>query len=120
MIDRARVVALAAAAGIHLDAEELDRIPAQLSDILEQMTRIIEIGREPESSTEADQRNAVDAVPQTLRADVPGADALVGTLSRFAPDVREGFFTVPILPTHAHLTHVKPASVPPKSNEGAS
>jgi aspartyl/glutamyl-tRNA(Asn/Gln) amidotransferase C subunit len=102
VIDRPQVVALAAAAGIHLDAEEMDRIAAQLSDILEQMSRIIEIGREPETSPDVEQYDTIAATPQPLRADVPGADALAGTLSRFAPDVREGFFTVPLVPTHAH------------------
>jgi aspartyl/glutamyl-tRNA(Asn/Gln) amidotransferase C subunit len=102
MIDRAMVMRLAAAAQIDLASEELDRIPAQLTDILEQMSRIMEMGRAPlsESEAKAGLETGSDATPQPLRADVPGADALTGTLSRFAPEVRDGFFTVPLLPTH--------------------
>jgi Asp-tRNA(Asn)/Glu-tRNA(Gln) amidotransferase C subunit len=37
---------------------------------------------------------------QPLRPDEPGADTIHGALNRFAPEVRDGFFTVPLLPTH--------------------
>jgi Asp-tRNA(Asn)/Glu-tRNA(Gln) amidotransferase C subunit len=108
-VDRALVIRLAEAARIELAAEELDRIAAQLSDILDQIAPLAELGREtgrddgavgaPDLS--ARDVGAPDAAPaQRLRADEPGADRLHGTLARFAPEVREGFFTVPLLPTH--------------------
>lgn len=116
MIDNAMVQKLAAAAHIDLAPEELDRMAVQLTDILEQISSLTQVSKATDTSADrrADARQAghadtavtatepadVRAVTQPLRPDEPGADKLHGTLSRFAPEVRDGFFIVPLLPSH--------------------
>jgi aspartyl/glutamyl-tRNA(Asn/Gln) amidotransferase C subunit len=95
VIDHARVVQLADASRIELAPEEVPRLTSQLGDILEQMSVLLaldaESGAQCEDPTERD--NATDV--QQLRADEAGPDTLHGTPGRFAPDLYDGFFTVP-------------------------
>ena len=93
-IDRTTVLRLADAAAIELVGDEIDRIAAQLTDILEQIATLADYADAPHQITTA-------ASPiQPLRDDVLNPDLLAGTLSRYAPELREGFFTLPKLPTH--------------------
>lgn len=107
LIDPAMVLKLANASRIDLDRDEIDRIAAQLTDILSQIAPIAEMVAADEERT----HSAPGPMPpadaplhaaetQKLRPDTPGADRIHGALSRFAPEVREGFFTVPLLPSH--------------------
>ena len=111
MIDRTQIARLADAASIRLDAVELDRITAQLRDILQQLEVLIPLS-EPANGGGSDAAGEVDAagiVPidafadgwpdgVVLREDTPAADPLAGTITRFAPETRRGFFTVPPVP----------------------
>ena len=94
VIDQEMIRTLAEASRIDLAPEELARLAAQLTDILEQISPLSDVASSSGFAAHA------DAPAQPLRADVPGADKLHGPLSRFAPEMREGFFTVPVLPTH--------------------
>jgi aspartyl/glutamyl-tRNA(Asn/Gln) amidotransferase C subunit len=91
---------LADAASIELAPEEVDRIASQLTDILEQIAPLAEY-----ANPDLEPVDPVILLPpdlaQPLREDVVAPDPLAGTLSRFAPDVRDGFFSVPVLPSHA-------------------
>ncbi len=104
MIDRAMVRHLADAARIDLAVEEVDRIADQLTDILDELGVVRALGEADGAATvdtvRSDTMHEVEPPMQPLRADVPGADALIGTAARFAPEVRDGFFTVPLLPSH--------------------
>ena len=93
MLDRAMVQKLAAAAHIDLALEEVDRLAAQLTDILEQIAPLSEL-----AGTAADGGERTPQ-PVILRADEPAADPMVGSITRFAPEVKLGFFTVPKLPS---------------------
>jgi Asp-tRNA(Asn)/Glu-tRNA(Gln) amidotransferase C subunit len=108
VIDHGMVLKLASAAHIDLAREEVERIALQLTDILSQIAPIADMVAADEARTHASPAPSAPAdaplLPseaQPLRADVTGADVLHGTLSRFAPEMREGFFTVPLLPTHS-------------------
>jgi aspartyl/glutamyl-tRNA(Asn/Gln) amidotransferase C subunit len=95
VIDNARVVQLADASRIELAPEEVPRLASQLADILEQMSVLLALEADSDAQCEdpTDRDNAGDV--QQLRADEAGPDALHGTLGRFAPDIYDGFFTVP-------------------------
>ena len=92
MVDRALVLKLAAAAHIALEREEVDRIAAQLTDILSQMAPLADL-----AGTEVP--TSADPAIVGLRSDEPGADPMTGGITRFAPEVKDGFFTVPRLPS---------------------
>src|SRR4051812_10199385 len=90
---------LASQARLDLAPEEVERLAVQLSGILEQMDALTELGTAAEG--DVDERDPSVTAAGLLRSDDAAPDALIGTLSRFAPEVHEGFFTVPVLPTHA-------------------
>ncbi len=107
VVDRAMVRKLADAACVELAAEEIDRIASQLTDILEQIAPLAAY-----ADPDLEPVDAVVLLPpdfvQPLREDVVASDPLVGTLSRFAPDVRDGFFSEPVLPSHADPSQTTP------------
>lgn len=92
MVDRALVLKLAAAAHIALEREEVDRLAAQLTDILSQIAPLADLAGAAAASSQAPSETA-------LRSDEPGADPMTGGITRFAPEVKQGFFTVPRLPS---------------------
>jgi aspartyl-tRNA(Asn)/glutamyl-tRNA(Gln) amidotransferase subunit C len=90
MIDRAQVLHVARLARLRLSDEELERMPGELSKILEHVERMDELdldGVEPTSHVVALQNVLRDDVP---RPSLPRERALQG-----APDVAEGGFRVP-------------------------
>lgn len=93
MVDTALVLKLAAAAHIALEREEVDRLAAQLTDILSQIAPLAELA-------DTDVPQPAQPAGVMLRDDEPGADPMTGSITRFAPEVKEGFFTVPRLPSH--------------------
>ena len=96
MVDRALVQKLASAAHITLATEEVDRLAAQLTDILSQIAPLAQLAAGAVEGVEA---GAVPALaPTALRADETGADPMTGGITRFAPEVKAGFFTVPRQP----------------------
>ena len=84
---------LAALARLALDDGQAEAMAAQLTDIL---------GHVDGLDTLSDDGTAPggDGAPAPLRADLPGADALDREPADFAPEWRDGFFTVPRLPSH--------------------
>jgi aspartyl/glutamyl-tRNA(Asn/Gln) amidotransferase C subunit len=91
VVDTALVLKLAASAHIALEREEVERLAAQLTDILSQIAPLADL-----ADTEVPRPARAEGV--TLRSDEPGGDPMTGSITRFAPEVKEGFFTVPRLP----------------------
>jgi aspartyl-tRNA(Asn)/glutamyl-tRNA(Gln) amidotransferase subunit C len=91
-VTRDEVEAMARLARLRLDADEADRLAAQLSDILSHMDalRSAALDGVPPFSIAAS-----DVAPP--RGDVPGADPLLLPPATLAPVWRDGFFTVPRL-----------------------
>jgi Asp-tRNA(Asn)/Glu-tRNA(Gln) amidotransferase C subunit len=86
----------------------------QLSDILGEIAGLASVPADAHATADvpahvdahahahSDAEAHADAQP--LRTDVVAPDKLHGSLSRFAPEIRDGFFTVPVLPTHRQDT----------------
>jgi aspartyl-tRNA(Asn)/glutamyl-tRNA(Gln) amidotransferase subunit C len=90
MIDREQVLHVARLARLRLSEEELERMPAELSKILEHVERMDMLdldGVEPTSHVVEVQNVLRDDVP---RPSLPRERALQG-----APDVADGGFRVP-------------------------
>jgi aspartyl-tRNA(Asn)/glutamyl-tRNA(Gln) amidotransferase subunit C len=90
MIDRDQVLHVARLARLRLSDEELERMPAELSKILEHVERMNELdleGVEPTSHVVELQNVLREDVP---RPSLPRDRALAG-----APDVADGGFRVP-------------------------
>jgi aspartyl-tRNA(Asn)/glutamyl-tRNA(Gln) amidotransferase subunit C len=90
MIDRDQVLHVARLARLRLTDEELERMPGELSHILEHVERMDELdleGVEPTSHVVELQNVLRDDVP---RPSLPRERALAG-----APDVADGGFRVP-------------------------
>jgi aspartyl-tRNA(Asn)/glutamyl-tRNA(Gln) amidotransferase subunit C len=90
MIDRDQVLHVARLSRLALSAEELERMPAELSKILEHVEKMDELdldGVEPTSHVVELQNVLRDDEPRPC---LPREQALAG-----APDVAEGGFRVP-------------------------
>ena len=90
MIDRDQVLHVARLARLRLTGEELERIPAELSKILEHVEKMDELdldGVEPTS-------HVVD-LTNVLREDVPRPSLDRETALAQAPDAADGGFRVP-------------------------
>jgi aspartyl-tRNA(Asn)/glutamyl-tRNA(Gln) amidotransferase subunit C len=90
MIDRDQVLHVARLARLRLSDEELERMPAELSKILEHVERMDELdfeGVEPTSH--------VVEVQNVLREDVPRPSLPRERALQGAPDVADGGFRVP-------------------------
>ncbi|MDX1674754.1 MAG: Asp-tRNA(Asn)/Glu-tRNA(Gln) amidotransferase subunit GatC [Longimicrobiales bacterium] len=86
---------IAELAGLRPDDDALERLAADLSDILDHMAalRAVAIDGVPPFTV------AGDRAP--LRPDEPGADPLDGAPGKAAPGWADGLFTVPRLRSHA-------------------
>lgn len=89
---RDAIVAAVRLARLDLTPDALERIAAQVADIL---SHVEELAALPVDGVEAVGGVAEGGAPR--RADVPGADALHAPPSAFAPAWQDGFFTVPRL-----------------------
>jgi aspartyl-tRNA(Asn)/glutamyl-tRNA(Gln) amidotransferase subunit C len=90
MIDRDQVLHVARLARLRLSDEELERMPAELSKILEHVERMNRLeleGVEPTSH--------VVELQNVLRQDVPRPCLPRETALRGAPDIANGGFRVP-------------------------
>ncbi|MFW5951774.1 MAG: Asp-tRNA(Asn)/Glu-tRNA(Gln) amidotransferase subunit GatC [Gemmatimonadota bacterium] len=96
---------IAALAGLDLDDEELDRLTGDLNDILAHVDALAAVAEKAAGLRDAARVATTYPVPGDtegrLRPDEPGSDPLVTPPARLAPDFREGFFTVPLLASHA-------------------
>jgi aspartyl/glutamyl-tRNA(Asn/Gln) amidotransferase C subunit len=89
---RDAIIAAVRLARLELSAQALDRLAAQVADILDHVEELAAI---PLDGAEAIGGIADWAAPR--RADEPAADPLHGTLADLAPAWHDGFFTVPRL-----------------------
>lgn len=90
---------LAALARLDLAADEVERLAAQLSDILTHADGLPPLPEDERPPAERPPAGlAPDAAP--LREDVPGPDPLACDPADLAPEWRDGLFTVPRLPSH--------------------
>jgi len=90
-VTSADVLHVAALARLRLSVAEVDKLTAQLNDILAHVTELAEAGTagvEPEPAT---------TWPARLRGDGEPADTLALPPAELAPAWAEGFFTVPRL-----------------------
>jgi aspartyl-tRNA(Asn)/glutamyl-tRNA(Gln) amidotransferase subunit C len=90
-VTSADVLHVAALARLRLSAAEVEKLTAQLNDILAHVTELAEAGTggiEPEPAT---------TWPARLRADDQPADTLALPPAELAPAWAAGFFTVPRL-----------------------
>lgn len=83
---------MAALARLRLEPEEAARLTGDLNSILEHVAALREV------SVEGVEAEGVLEGPAPVRDAEPGPDPLFRPPSSFAPDWREGFFTVPRLP----------------------
>jgi Asp-tRNA(Asn)/Glu-tRNA(Gln) amidotransferase C subunit len=112
---REDVLETARLARLALTTDEVERMRHELDGILRHIETIRQVaaGAAPDGAGSAAEHAgaATDAVNAAagvsaadhsapLRPDQPGSDSLDMPLSSFAPEWREGFFTVPRLPTH--------------------
>ncbi len=102
-VGRAEVLRIAALARVALSDEEADRLGRDLQDILDHVDALPEVAHAGSGPTEsgADGIDAAESDLRGTRPDEPGADPLAGGIEAFAPEVRDGFFTVPRLVSHA-------------------
>jgi aspartyl/glutamyl-tRNA(Asn/Gln) amidotransferase C subunit len=94
MVDRQDVAGAARMARLRLDATELDRLTAELADII----RHVAVLREADLSGVPPFSGFDDGAP--LRPDTEGADPLVMPPGSAAPAWADGFFVVPRLAAH--------------------
>lgn len=85
---------LGSLARLDLDDDEVAGLARQLSEILEHVDRLDPGG----DAGGAGASTSVEATP--LRGDLPGPDPLDPGPEGFAPEWRDGFFTVPRLASH--------------------
>jgi aspartyl-tRNA(Asn)/glutamyl-tRNA(Gln) amidotransferase subunit C len=90
MIDREQVLHVARLARLRLSEEELGRMPAELSKILEHVERMDELELAGVAPT-----SHVVALENVLREDVPRRSLPRERALEGAPDVAEGGFRVP-------------------------
>ena len=90
-VSPAEVLAVAKLARLRLSPEEVARFTEQLNGILSHVDELIAV------DAAGDEDGDIGG-SAPLRGDEPGADPLLRPPSEFAPDWREGFFTVPRLP----------------------
>jgi aspartyl-tRNA(Asn)/glutamyl-tRNA(Gln) amidotransferase subunit C len=90
MIDREQVVHVARLARLELSDEELERMAAELSKILEHVDRIAELDLEGVEPT-----SHVVALENVLRADEPRPSWPRERMLEQAPDPTDGAFRVP-------------------------
>lgn len=81
---------IAGLAGLELEADEVDRLAAELGEVLEHFDRL------PGLETDGAPGPRREGV--RLRPDVPSADPMAAGPERAAPDWRDGYFVVPRLP----------------------
>ena len=96
---------LAVLARITLSDAAAEALAAQLTDVLDHVEALeAPSDDEPTTSDRVPPSNPDPTGRETLRAplraDVPGADTLDRPPADFAPEWRDGFFTVPRLPSH--------------------
>lgn len=89
---RDAIIAAVRLARLELSPAELERLAAQVADILEHVEELAAI---PVEGAEAVGGIAEGGAPR--RADEPGADELRVPLAGLAPEWADGFFTVPRL-----------------------
>lgn len=105
-VDRDEVTRIAELAKLDLDAAEADRLTQEMNRILDYAERLR--GLDPSSTPVEDTvagagdfagTSAADAAteagPRDGGSDASGADPLIHPPSAFAPEMQEGFFTVP-------------------------
>ena len=90
MIDRDQVLHVARLARLRLSDEELERMPAELSKILEHVERMDELDLEGVEPT-----SHVVELQNVLREDVPRPSLPRQRALQGAPDVADGGFRVP-------------------------
>jgi aspartyl-tRNA(Asn)/glutamyl-tRNA(Gln) amidotransferase subunit C len=90
MIDRDQVLHVARLARLRLTDEELERMPAELSKILDHVEKMDELDLEGVEPTS----HVVD-VTNVLREDVPRPSLPLERALAGAPDVADGGFRVP-------------------------
>ena len=90
MIDRDQVLHVARLARLRLSDEELERMPAELSKILEHVERMNRLALEGVEPT-----SHVVELQNVLREDVPRPCLPRDTALQGAPDVANGGFRVP-------------------------
>jgi aspartyl-tRNA(Asn)/glutamyl-tRNA(Gln) amidotransferase subunit C len=90
MIDRDQVLHVARLARLHLSEEELERMPAELSKILDHVERMDELDLEGVEPT-----SHVVELQNVLREDVPRPSLPRERALEGAPDVADGGFRVP-------------------------
>jgi aspartyl-tRNA(Asn)/glutamyl-tRNA(Gln) amidotransferase subunit C len=90
MIDRDQVLHVARLARLRLSDEELERMPAELSKILEHVERMDQLDLEGVEPT-----SHVVALENVLREDVPRPSLPRERALAGAPDVADGGFRVP-------------------------
>jgi aspartyl-tRNA(Asn)/glutamyl-tRNA(Gln) amidotransferase subunit C len=90
MIDRDQVLHVARLARLHLSEEELERMPAELSKILDHVERMDELDLEGVEPT-----SHVVELQNVLREDVPRPSLPRERALEGAPEVADGGFRVP-------------------------
>jgi aspartyl-tRNA(Asn)/glutamyl-tRNA(Gln) amidotransferase subunit C len=90
MIDRDQVLHVARLARLRLSAEELERMPGELSKILEHVERMDELDLDDVEPT-----SHVVELQNVLREDVPRPSLPRERALAGAPDVADGGFRVP-------------------------
>jgi aspartyl-tRNA(Asn)/glutamyl-tRNA(Gln) amidotransferase subunit C len=94
-MDRETVMRIAALARLRLDRDEVERLTAQLNDILRHVEALGAVDVAGVEGGAGAVGVAGGAAP--LREDVPGADPLARPPAELAPAWMDGFFTVPRL-----------------------
>ena len=97
---------IAELARLRLEPGEVDELAVQLSSILEHMEALGDAGSAPGGGASAGREQDAfgSASPGSLRPDEPGSDPLAAPPGVFAPEFRDGLFTLPRVGFHSGAT----------------
>lgn len=96
MSTRGDLPRIARLAGLHFTEAELDLLADELDEVLARVAELDQV-----EVVDVSVLRGASTAAAALRPDVAGSDELAVPPSYLAPEWREGFFTVPRLPTHS-------------------
>jgi len=104
-VSRTDVLRIAELARLRLSQDEVSRLTGELNDILGHVAALgeVDVGNVPAMGLAAEWEAPV-------REDVPGADSLAIPIEKIAPEMIEGFYTVPRLAALGGAGDDSPAS----------
>lgn len=105
-VGREDVRRIAALARLELTDEELDTLAGDMRDILAHVDALRTADLTDDDIDDAHPRHLHSPLAEAparggLRRDAPATDALSTDIASFAPELRDGFFTLPRLASHA-------------------